>query len=600
METQIPEVYKAIRVESMYWDDMRERFPRDEFREEDVEFEKNAENVDSIYIVITNAKRSWRERSPKKMVYWRWGPEGKFYHHLRALYQAIEGGDEMPQPYQKQLKKLWEKCKKGRTFFQDGTKFKGIGTKRYPNDEREDRKRLEERFEKIKSQLTVGGGDLEVFVRRQTFENILSDGNIRNDIRNEIKSDIQRILQNGDRNNAEEKVQQRMISKQSNPRDKLYIELYLLIDDIERYVLRHLLPIDYVIAFILKSYEKRDIIRNEKNSFKIFGLKSNNTIWLNDQIYIYAWMNRKFWDFANIVSTYLNGGFIGVTDNDDEININPLYKLIQNDHQEESIRNYFVNNFQDQIRELNQMIPAPGGAGAGAGAVDAPNNIKIFFQGKYIIDFIVALPKRERKLVASILQKKKDNIIQAIPYYFQGEKLYISFSNLYVFIFLWTHSKNKNVLKQFLNNPYYVNLLQPRIEASIRPGAGVSTGRTNSIKEHTALALEPASSVPQLSELNIQKRILKNLSSQAAAAAAAQSRPSRISSGQSSSQATSSQATTPSSVQTTGHESSRIRQSSRQSSGNPSSPGALDALKRIPKGTVNKTLQSYARSLTHI
>lgn len=434
METQIPEVYKAIRVESMYWDDMRKRFPTHPYPEEDVKFEENAENVDSIYIVITKAKRKWR--SPNRMVYWRWGPEAKFYHHLRALYQVIEG-KEMPKPYQEQLGKLWEKCKNGRTLFEDGTKFKGIGRKRYPNDEREDRQRLEERFEKIKLQLTMGEGNLEVFVKRQTFENILGDRNIRN----EIKSDIQNILQNRNPNHVEEKVQQRMIRKQTDQRNKLYIELFLLMDDIERYVLRHLLPLDYIIAFILKSYEKRDILRNEKNSFKIFGLKSNNTIWLNNHIDIYAWMNTKFMEFVQTINTYLTGDV-------NEINMTRLYELIQNERQEESIRKYFINNFEPQIGELDDLIqPPPGGAGAGgAGAGGVPNFVQEYFQGKNILDCIVTLPKRERKLVASVLERKKNHLVKAEPYYFQGEKLYISFLNLYVFIYLFYHAKNPNVL----------------------------------------------------------------------------------------------------------------------------------------------------------
>ena len=125
-------------------------------------------------------------------------------------------------------------------------------------------------------------------------------------------------------------------------------------------------------------------------------------------------------------------------------------------------------------------------------------------------------------------------------------------------------------MKQVLNNPYYVNVLQPRIKASYRPGAGVSTVKTKT------------------QERIMQEQLAKE-------AAAARLRPSRSSSGQ-----PLSQATTPSSVQRTEHDSFRTRQSSRQSSDRPLSPLAQQAKDAIKQGTVNTALKSYARSLTHI
>ena len=424
METQIPDIYKEIRVESMYWDDMKKRFPKDQFREEDVEYEKNAENVDSMYIVITKPTQI----NTRRMVYWRWGPEAKFYHHLQALYQVIEGGEEMLKPYQKQLGRLWEKCKNAET------KFQGIGRKRYPNDEREDKKYLKERYKKAKSAILKNptNNDLEELLIHQSFLDICDP-----DVNTPIYKKIIKILYEANQQITSKNIQELMINSQKNQNGveiKVLTDMLLVIFDINNFQINKILPIDYIVAFILKSYEKRDILTNQKNSFRIFGLKTDETIWLNERTKTYMLVSDFFKAFIRNNMEYLSGKRNTIE------NEEYFYYMIPNEGEEKEslIRNYFENNFRDQINELTTLIDS----------IPNENVVKIYFQGKNILDLIISLPKRERKLVASILQKKKDEIIQAKAFYFQGEKLYISFYNLPIFIYLFYHKEDENIVQR--------------------------------------------------------------------------------------------------------------------------------------------------------
>lgn len=419
----IPPIYQQIRVESMYWDDMK-IFPRDQFREEDVEFEKNAENVDSIYIVITSAIRNWRR--PRRMVYWRWGPEARFYHHLQALYQVIEGDKEMPQPYQKQLGRLWEKCKNAET------KFQGIGMKRYPNNEREDIKYLKERYEKTKKTILTnqGNNDLKVLLQNRSFQDILNK-----DINIPIFNKIIALLYYPNKKITPNNIKDLMKQSQENRNGieiKGLTDMLLVIFDINHFYNVQIYPVDYIVAFILKSYEKRDILTNQKNSFRIFGLKTNETILLNENTNIYIILKNILEKFIDDNLGYLSGQINDIVDN------HVLENILMEDNQEELTRNYFERNFQAQITELNQNT-----------------NTLFNMTNSNSLEVIIRLPKRERKLVASILQKKKEypNIFDLKSYYFQGEKLYLSFESLPIFIGLWSNPKDQNLLRQFLENP---------------------------------------------------------------------------------------------------------------------------------------------------
>jgi hypothetical protein len=272
---EIPDVYKSIRVESMYWDDMTKRFPKDQFREEDVEYERNEENVDSMYIVIT--KPTWR--NTRRMVYWRWGPEAKFYHHLQALYQVIEGGEGMPKPYMEQLGILWEKCKKERTRFQ------GIGRKRYPNDEREDLERLEKRYQKVKDYISSLMQNLnpafnKAFVSSQLQPNILfllNTNDVESLVENRKNEEIllkvlfdltyqilnfpiaskelkrEKILSEGDGKYVGQLMEIKNNKKIITNLDMWnfnMIELFLILYDIHHFQIKKLLSIDYIVAYI--------------------------------------------------------------------------------------------------------------------------------------------------------------------------------------------------------------------------------------------------------------------------------------------------------------------------------------------------------------
>lgn len=446
---KIPRNYREILVQSMYWDDMIKKFPGYPFREEDVEYEKSAENVDSIYIVITSTTPTGN------MIYWRWGLEAKFYHHLQALYQVIEG-KEMVQPYINQLGNLWRKCQNPLIQFQGMSK-----KKRFPNNEEEDKGYLRDRYEKAKIVIiaTQGNDALKRLIRNRDFEGIIQD-------RDNIIQQIMPLLQNkipqiqGIITNSKKRYL--MIVRQ-NPQDAetiALIDLYFVMTDIYKFLTLKLFPIDYIVAFILKSYEKRDIQTNHMNSFRIFGLKSNETIWLNAQTNTYFILNQWFIDFIRDNINYLTGRSNIMTRND------LFIVLTSNEANQETLtRNYFERNFNQQIVQLNQII----------GQMPEGDPVRTYLQNHHLVDLIVKLPKRERKLIASILQKKKDQPYAGIVHYqkyYQGEKLHISFDSLPIYLYLFHHTENKS-LNTVLQTVEHKNLLEGRYQP---PGAGAGAG----------------------------------------------------------------------------------------------------------------------------
>lgn len=478
METQIPEVYKAIRVESMYWDEMRKRFPKDQFREEDVEFEKNVENVDPIYIVITIP--AWRRT--QRMIYWRWGPEAKFYHHLRALYQVIEGGEEMPQPYQEQLGKLWEKCK-------NGTKFKGIGRKRYPNDEREDIQRLEKRYQIVKdyilSFMNKPHPRYKTFVEEQLQQNILFLLNT-NDVESLIENrENEEILLNYLFNltyqilkfpiaNKEQKLRKilsdgdgtyigKLIEFQKNIQIRTIgdqwkfnmIELFLILYDIHHFQRKQLLPIDYIIAFILKLYDQITLNENIKGEFKILLLKSNDPIYTNQ----YSNKNPKrytilrYQQYSNLLKIflrnnmeYLNGTRPNIQN---EISIQNIQN-VQMNLQKRSIMKYFKKNYQKEIFNIHSVLKIYIDILQNEEYVHIYIDLALYLISliTYLLNQIASLSKSDRKIMADLLKMgKTPNIYEPIEMYFHGEKIYISYQNLPIVMYLLKHKKQLNIFE---------------------------------------------------------------------------------------------------------------------------------------------------------
>ncbi len=418
-------VYRQIQVNSMYWDGMKKKFPTFPFRPEDVEYEKNQENEDSIYMVITHVNPVKRGN----MIYWRWGSEAKFYHHLNALYQVIEDR-EMPRPFIDQLGILWEKCKN------PGTRFHGIGLKRFPNNERNDEKRLEKRFEDTKRFIVAiqPPNDLTNRLETVSFQDLVDNTELRSNILNMLNLLIQPQIQSRSVMNRLTRRQELQQQQVANENQKSYLDLFMILYDIKMFISGQLTPMDYMVAFILKTYEKVEIERNEKNSFKIFGLKTNETIWFDPTVFLYKHVDELFKHFLG-KNTYYLAGTSGQMEDQRQ-----FFTWIQdmNSYDEKRLmREYFINYFQPQIYELNQQIPT-----------FQNRRIRNYYQGKDLLDIIVKLPKRERKIVASIFREREPMI-----YYFQDKKLYLSRINLPIFIFLLNHKKDNeaitNVLGQY-------------------------------------------------------------------------------------------------------------------------------------------------------
>jgi hypothetical protein len=377
---EIPDVYKSIRVESMYWDDMTKRFPKDQFREEDVEYERNEENVDSMYIVIT--KPTWR--NTRRMVYWRWGPEAKFYHHLQALYQVIEGGEGMPKPYMEQLGILWEKCKKERTRFQ------GIGRKRYPNDEREDLKRLEKRYQKVKdyiSSLMQNPNPIfKTFVMSKLQPNILfllNTNDVESLIENRENEEIllkvlfdltyqilnfpiaskelkrEKILSEGDGKYVGQLMEIKNNKKIITNLDRWnfnMIELFLILYDIHHFQIKKLLPIDYIVAFILKSYDQIMMDQNIKGEFKILLLKSNDPVYTNK--YSNKRLKRypilRYQEYSNLFKIFLRDNMEYLNGERNNIEHDIFVRTIQPirvDFQKRSVMKYFHEKYKKELQK---------------------------------------------------------------------------------------------------------------------------------------------------------------------------------------------------------------------------------------------------------
>lgn len=460
MERQIPHVYQQIQVNSMYWDEMKNKFARYPFREEDVKFEENQENEDSIYIVITSATNP----NSNHMIYWRWGTEAKFYHHLNALYQVIEGKElrkpnmilerfqkSLPRPID-QLGILWKKCQNAETTFQGMSK-----TKQFPNNEKEDREYLKDRYEKAKRVILGIQGRplfdrLKNMIRGREFEDLFTEqGDIIQELTNLLP--IQRN-QGVIRPDA---VYQLMRERQirNNPNIKACIDLYFIMNHIQKFYHSTLYPIDYIVAFILKLYERNDIKTNQINSLRIFGLKYNETIRFSERTQIYFLLSETFKTFIRENANYLSGTRNNIQRPELLIEI-----LTPREDQITLIRNFFERQFDDQIIQLNAFIR------------NYPDDrVGRFYRNKNILDFIIKLPKRERKIVASFLEKRKENpaIQERKSYYYKGNKLYLSFESLPLYIFLCYHTKEEGIVNEVLQTPMYQNLLTNPVQPA---GAG--------------------------------------------------------------------------------------------------------------------------------
>jgi hypothetical protein len=477
---EIPDVYKSIRVESMYWDNMTKRFPKDQFREEDVEYERNEENVDSMYIVIT--KPTWR--NTRRMVYWRWGPEAKFYHHLQALYQVIEGGEGMPKPYMEQLGILWEKCKKERTRFQ------GIGRKRYPNDEREDLERLEKRYQKVKdyiSSLMQNPNPIfKTFVMSKLQPNILFLLNT-NDVESLIENreneeelfvyifnliytqrgnvylrELRTILSEGDGKYVgqlmEIKNNKQIITKRDRWNFNM-IELFLILYDIHHFQIKKLLSIDYIVAFILKSYDQIMMDQNIKGEFKILLLKSNDPVYTNK--YSNKRLKRypilRYQEYSNLFKIFLRDNMEylnGTRNNIQEDNFLPRIQPIRVDFQKRSVMKYFYEKYKKELQEINPVLEFYLKTSEQKGGIYALKYSYFYlyldslFSIKEKLKQIASLSKNDRKIIEELLKMgKTPNIYEPIEMYFHGEKIYISYQNLPIVLYLLKYKKQQNTFE---------------------------------------------------------------------------------------------------------------------------------------------------------
>ncbi len=461
--------FQYYQVESMYLEDMIKKYP-DQVSEQDKENEN--ENMDYIYIVVRR-----RGGGQRRMLYWKWGPEKRFFEHFNVLYEVITGKEikktgwgrlGMSQGLIGKLGELWETYRKGKTDFEYYKK--GKIPKKNPNDDEES---FNNRLQAIKDTLIslntkligtnfnqkTNGLNIEYFVQEPNQLNFIN-----------IYEKCQLILNNEyDNDNPDRNIINLKDIKQNINRNNLsdfgkkykhaMIDLCLLGEEY-RYENQIILkPIDYIVAFIIKCYGLMDIHRNKKNSIRLLQYKKDN-VGQPDLLESFLEFRDTFILILNNNKNYLNGnGYL--IDQDAILFLNKPHREIE----QFILGNYLEENYLEIIQSLMlwikeiEVTPLHGIFNYFESLKDCEEETCV----ELFINNILKMSKPDRKLVIQLLWLKKYNPNDLTQIRFNkmikwGNKKieqngFMSFDRIpYLMYMSQRNSKNKDIMV-YLNHP---------------------------------------------------------------------------------------------------------------------------------------------------